>query len=64
MTKTHLRKKQVVLYKYTKHGANQKVTTDYFCSSAKNLTISTENPSQVTCEKCLDKYYQEYPKND
>lgn len=35
------------------HGAKYETKTEYFCGKAKNMTISTTQVKQVTCDKCL-----------
>jgi hypothetical protein len=56
MTPTHLRKKSTTEWKYVKYvGMKSKTETHYFCGKAKNMTISTEHHTQVTCKKCLAK---------
>ena len=52
-TPTHLKSKQIkTAYKHLKE-VRYKLETYYFCGKAKNLTISSESVSCVTCKKCL-----------
>lgn len=62
-TPTHLVKQRTYKFKNYDKKVHYKTDLIYFCGRARNLTISTENIEQVTCEKCLA-YFPKAVTND